>query len=303
MPTLLRSIPDAAPLIYLSPQFIRAKEYFEAIVASTSDAIITTDLRGRIIYFSPGAQRMTGLGARQAQGLSVARLYRGGIGEARKVMKELLARGGLSDYETQVRIPDGRMVHVSMSAALLKDKHGGVIGTLGISKDIGRRVELEERLRSLSVTDTLTGLYNQRRLQEEARHEIARARRQRQALSLLVIDLDRFKEANDRWGHLAGDRILRQTADILRASIRTDVDSAYRYGGDEFVVLLPGLDLGLAGRVARRIRKAAASKDFAELVTLSIGAAALRPRESLGGLLRRADERMYAAKRKSKMLR
>jgi len=284
------------PLIYLSTEFIRAKEYLEAIVTSTSDAICTTDLEGRIIYFSPGAERMLGKRAHEVLGLPVWKLYEGGLREAKRVMSSLSRAGTLSDHETVIRTPSGKRIHVSMSASFIRDRRGRAIGTLGISKDISRRVELEERLRSLSMTDDLTGICNHRMLRDRLPAEIHRARRQKQGLSLLLIDLDRFKEANDRWGHLEGDRILQDTARILSDSIRKDVDSAYRCGGDEFVVVLPGLSARVASRVADRIRELSGSRDYAELVTLSIGVASLRKGETPETLLRRADKAMYEVK-------
>ncbi len=286
-----------APLVYLSAHFVRAKEYLEAILASTTDAIWTTDTQGRIIYFSPGAERMLGRSAAEAAGAPVWTFYEGWRGEAGKIMRRLLAQGNLSDHEMVVLGPEKRRIHVSMSASLLKDRHGTIIGMLGISKDISRRVELEGRLRELSITDELTGLFNHRHFHERGAQEVQRARRQDQTLSILLIDIDRFKKANDRWGHKAGDRILRELGDILSSCIRKHVDSAYRYGGDEFVVLLPGLSEFTAKRVARRVQQVFAKKSFSGEIGLSIGASELRGGETLMDLFARADALMYKAKR------
>lgn len=287
-----------SPLVYLSTQFIQAKEYLEAIMASSSDAIVTTDMRGHIIYFSPGAERLWEKRYRSAMSEPVWHFYAKGKAEAKKIMRELLIRGSVSDHETTILTGKGKRVPVSMSVSLLKDRSGGLIGTLGISKDISRRVQLEERLRALTITDNLTGLYNQRHFRERADAEISRARRQGQNLAMLLLDLDNFKKANDQWGHVAGDRILRETAGILNASIRRKVDSAYRYGGDEFVILCPGLGRPQAQAVARRIQAASALKDYSRLVSLSIGIASLLKGDTADDLLKRADARMYSAKRR-----
>lgn len=287
----------ASPLIYLSTHYIRAKEYLEAIVASTADAICTTDVRGRVIYFSPGAERMLGFKAMEVVGTPVRRLYQGGRTEAEKVAKLLLRQGGLTNYET-VLVGRERRVHVSVSASLLRDREGRVIGTLGIAKDITERVELERRLRELSITDNLTGLFNQRHFSERLVSEMQRARRQHHGLSLLLFDLDGFKRINDSRGHLEGDRVLRGAAEALRRSIRAGVDAAFRYGGDEFVLLLPGLGLRQADGVVRRVRHALQAQ-VTPAVTFSVGAAALRPGDTPDSILRRADARMYAAKKKA----
>lgn len=288
-----------SPLVYLSTQVLQAKEYLEAIVASTTDAIITTDLRGRLIYFSPGAERMLGLRAQGVVGTWAHALHEGGRAEAFGLMRRLLREGKLRNHETILR-GESRRVHVSMSMALLKDRHGRRIGTLAISKDITERVALERRLRELSITDCLTGLYNQRHLREKAEAEVQRARRQKETLSVLLMDIDNFKETNDRFGHLEGDRVLRHVADAIRRSIRKDVDLAFRYGGDEFVVLLPGSEAARAEIVARRIQLAALPSPA---VGLSIGIASLRRADSFDSLLRRADARMYRAKRRKKSQR
>ena len=205
-------------------------------------------MEGRIIFFSPGAERMLGISAREIVGLPVQRLYENGREEAQKIMKMLMAFGSFSDHATVV-VGKNKRVHVSMSGAFLKDKTGKRIGTLGISKDVTERVELERRLRELSITDNLTGLFNQRHFRERAQAEVQRAKRQRSKLSLILIDLDRFKRINDDMGHLHGDRILRRTAETISQSIRGEVDAAFRYGGDEFIVLLPssGLKKGRDG--------------------------------------------------------
>lgn len=285
-----------APLIALSSDFIRTKEYLEAIVASTSDAICTTDTRGRIIFFSPGAETMVGYRSVDMMGRHAHRLYVGGREEAERIMEALRKQGSLQNHETVFKAKDGRRVHVSMSASLLRDRVGRVIGTLGISKDITNRVELENRLRELSITDNLTGLYNQRHFQERLAQEASRARRQRYELSMILLDLDGFKRANDLWGHLEGDRLLRDFASVLQQGIRREVDSAYRYGGDEFVVLMPGLGEGRAQKVAGRIVSAAGARLAERGVGASYGVATLPPTGPLSRFIGLADRRMFGMK-------
>ena len=134
--SLLRPDTPARPVIRLSSDFIRAQEYFEAIIASTTDAIIATDTAGRIVYCNPGAEAM--LASRGAVGQDVCNFYKDGREEARRIMGRLRREGRIQDHEMVVRAADRRELHVSMSASLLKDRSGRVIGTLGISKDITR---------------------------------------------------------------------------------------------------------------------------------------------------------------------
>ncbi|MEK7859678.1 MAG: diguanylate cyclase [Elusimicrobiota bacterium] len=284
------------PFVHLSTDFIRAKEYFEAIIASTSDAICTTDTESRIIYFSPGAEAMLGLGMADVVGKSAHQLYAGGKPEAEKVMRLLRKEGSLKNHETILKGLGGRQTHVSMSVSLLRDRGGKVIGTMAISKDISSRVELERRLRELSITDNLTGLYNQRHFHERLAQEASRAKRQRYKLSMILMDLDGFKQANDQFGHLEGDRILKDFGAAVEGSIRREVDSAYRYGGDEFVVLLPGLPAVRAEKAAKRIVSCARTKIEASGVTCSYGVATLHPTGSLSNLIRQADRGMFKMK-------
>src|SRR5690348_13925332 len=118
----MSSLNPSAPLIHLSADFIRAKEYLEAIVTSTSDAICTTDVTGRILYFSPGAELMTGLRSAEAIGRPAHRFYAEGKAETAKIMRLLRRHGSIHNHETVIRAADGGRIHVSISASLLKDR-------------------------------------------------------------------------------------------------------------------------------------------------------------------------------------
>ena len=115
-------------------------------------------------------------------------------------------------------------------------------------------------LSKLSVTDSLTGLYNQRHFFMRLKEEITRAIRQRNKVSLILLDLDNFKNYNDTYGHLAGDEVLKKVGNIIKSNIRQGVDSGYRYGGDEFAVILIGADLQTGFSIGERI-EAAVSKE------------------------------------------
>ncbi|UPT73295.1 MAG: diguanylate cyclase [Elusimicrobiota bacterium] len=285
------------PLIALSTDFIRVKEYFEAIVASSADLICTTDVTGRVIYFSPGAEMMLGMTSAQAAGQPAHDFYVEGRAEAERLMKLLRASpdGILHNHETRMKASGGRVLHVSLSLSFLKDSRGRVIGTLGIAKDISDRVELERRLRELTRTDDLTGLYNQRHFHDRLREEAARARRQGEALSMVVFDLDGFKQVNDKRGHLEGDKILQAFSAAISDSVRREVDLAFRYGGDEFVLLLPGTTAPRAAVVARRVVKAAEPL-AKEGVTASWGVARLPENGDVTELVKAADAAMFKMK-------
>jgi len=177
---------------------------------------------------------------------------------------------------------------------------------------VGRRIlDLEARLSdslareaAIANLDSLTGLPNRRALYDRARTELSRATREKRSLGVIMMDLDHFKEINDRFGHAVGDSALRRVAEVLQEN-RRDYDLAGRWGGEEFLVILPGTTLAQAGVVAERIRSAIQSIELQvggqDPVTIraSLGAAAACPSELRVGfdeLVERADHAMYQAK-------
>ena len=167
---------------------------------------------------------------------------------------------------------------------------------------IAQRRQMEERLRELTITDDLTRLYNMRHFYFQVHLEMDRAVRYGHALSLLLLDVDRFKAYNDTYGHLEGDQILIKLGEVIRECLRKS-DTAYRYGGDEFMVLLPETRASEALKVAERIRVRFVSANSYPLhdgsthATLSVGIAECRQGEKLSEFIRRADQTMYVAKR------
>lgn len=151
-----------------------------------------------------------------------------------------------------------------------------------------------------AMTDALTGLLNRYGLQHVLAREHAEARRYGRPLSCLMIDLDNFKSANDRYGHAAGDQALQQVAGVLREVVRK-ADTVFRYGGEEFLVLLPETDLEGAAALAEKIRSTVASRQLGDnkrgfMLTLSAGASSLCDHESGNDMIARADMALYQAK-------
>ena len=283
------------PLIHLSSDFIRAKEYLEAIVSSSPDAICTTDMSGKFIYFSPGAEEMLGLKAQGMGNRYAYEIYQGGIVEAKKIMRLLTENEQIKNHETIVKGKNGRFIYASLAASLLKDRQGNLIGTLGIFKDISARVHLEKKLEELCRTDNLTGLFNRRHFDQSLKQEWARAKRQDYPLSLVLMDLNDFKLINDSKGHKAGDRILKSFSALLRDSLRREEDMVFRFGGDEFTAILPGLNPHQADQVMKKILHRA--KKFR--IHFSYGISGTPPALNIARLLQTADAAMYRMKKTS----
>ena len=168
--------------------------------------------------------------------------------------------------------------------------------------DLERAVTGQEQLRQLAATDPLTGTLNRRALAEKLEQEMDRAARYASLLTCMMIDLDNFKQINDTYGHLVGDRILKQLAALLKREQRSP-DAVARYGGEEFVVLLPETTLAESRNFAERILRKVAGNDFGEpgrplRVTISIGLASYPDERVSDGesLLRLADTHLYRAK-------
>ncbi|RFA30144.1 hypothetical protein CAI21_08105 [Alkalilimnicola ehrlichii] len=152
----------------------------------------------------------------------------------------------------------------------------------------------------MAVRDELTGLFNRRYLMNAIKHEKDRADRFGKPFSVAVLDIDWFKQINDRFGHLAGDKVLRRFAQVAESHLRA-VDVFGRYGGEEFMVIMPGTTLEQARVCAERIRHAVEQEDYAAVLgdlslTVSVGLAEYRLSEDIAPLLERADSALYRAK-------
>jgi two-component system cell cycle response regulator len=153
---------------------------------------------------------------------------------------------------------------------------------------------IRENLAKLSITDNLTGLYNQRHFYNKLREEIDRANRQKHDLSLILLDLDNFKVYNDTYGHLAGDTVLSKCAKIIQSNIRDNVDTAFRYGGDEFAVILVEADEYVVKNIRERLKSG--FEQMSEL-SASIGFSTYSYGMKIQDLINIADQRVYREKR------
>jgi len=163
------------------------------------------------------------------------------------------------------------------------------------------RNRMMEKLQKLAVTDGLTSLFNSRHFFTQLELEVDRSSRYKHPLALLLIDIDHFKDYNDTFGHLEGDKVLVRFSQILRSCLRAN-DSAFRYGGEEFTVILPETGAEEARTVAQRIRAAVEAEIFALHTgrsvskTISIGVTEYFPSEGMSAFINRADAAMYLSK-------
>ena len=213
---------------------------------------------------------------------------------------------------------DGRLSWVSSSKYPLRDRSGRIIGTWGLSRDITDLVKAEEKLvkvnlqlseanaklSRLSRLDPLSELFNHRHFYDIVRNAYklrSRMADSRAGFSIVMFDIDHFKNVNDRYGHLAGDQVIRHVGQLAVSAVRTS-DTAFRLGGDEFVLFLPGTGLAAARKVAEKIRLLLRRvpchyRKRGIRVTMSAGVAWSDEVRGVNGLIRRADDRMYKSKR------
>ena len=163
------------------------------------------------------------------------------------------------------------------------------------------RVRMMKKLQKLAITDGLTKLHNSRSFYSQIEVEVDRYNRYKHPLSLLLLDIDHFKHYNDSFGHLEGDKVLVRISQIIRSCLRK-LDTAYRYGGEEFTVILPETTCEEARNVAERIRNAVKAEKFDPetendiTITISIGVTQYSPEEELSAFIQRADKAMYSSK-------
>jgi diguanylate cyclase (GGDEF)-like protein/PAS domain S-box-containing protein len=273
----------------------------EIMTGLTAAEMIGTRNHWRILYQSE-RPLMADLVVEMAPEETILRYYDG------KCRKSTIVEAA---YESEDYFPGlGRWMY--FTAAPLTDTSGNIIGAIETLQDItGQKKteqelrESEQKYREMSITDSLTKLYNSRHFFRQLANEVARAKRYGIPLSLILMDIDDFKRYNDSYGHLEGDKALKGLSEVIRKNLRA-CDSAYRYGGEEFTVLLPETEGEDAFIAAERLRKEFENEVLSPLpgsevhMTISIGVSRYIPDEQPSTLLKRADEGMYKAKKLGK---
>jgi len=187
----------------------------------------------------------------------------------------------------------------------VKVSSGDEVGRLALTFNsmVKRLDELNRALQLAASVDKLTGALNRRKIDEVMLSEMARAKRYQSPLSVIMFDLDHFKQVNDTYGHLTGDEVLKAVVEVTRQKIRA-TDSLGRWGGEEFILLLPETDMAEANEVAEKIRRSIEHCVLAQVgrVTISCGVAEMREVDSEDSLLKRVDDALYVAKRKGRNL-
>ncbi len=280
-----------------------ARNRLAVITESAWDAILMLDGQGSIEYWNPAAIRIFGITAQEAVGGSISRILAEPFDQASHgfLPPEDGAEQTGSTLELSAIHRDGRRFPVELSFASFQQN--GHWQTVIVLRDISQRKQMEQALEDMATHDALTWLLNRAQLEKRLQEEVGRAHRYRRGLSILFLDLDYFKTVNDRFGHQAGDSLLKGFADLLANEMR-QVDLIGRYGGEEFVVILPETTPDRALETAQRLRTRVAAHRF-ELepggrtlsITVSIGIGVIPDHgRTMDALIRAADKAMYQAK-------
>lgn len=286
---------------------------YAKVIENTLQAIIITDIEGKIIYANEAFLKQTSYDLSELYG-QTPRILKSGKQDNlfyHDLWATLLETGQWQG-ELWNRDKHGRLFYEQLSISAVKDDEGEIAYYVAVSSDITihklEKEKLEEVnvvLQQLSSIDGLTSIANRRYFDESLEREWRRAIRKKTQLSLVMIDIDYFKSFNDTYGHLSGDECIKTVAQILNSSINRPGDLAARFGGEEFIVLLPDTDHGGALKVARTIRATVEAlqvphegSSINKYVTVSIGAATISPgiEQTSKELIFAADHELYEAK-------
>jgi len=274
---------------------------FEAVINSAYDGIITIDDEQNIKMFNKAASEMFGLSQQEALGKSLSSLiparYRGnhashveGFRESPTLSRPMHTRASVMGVRQ-----DGS--EFPLEITISKIQVGTNSEMTAVLRDISERALLIEELRQAAAIDPLTGAFNRRYFSKQLDNERKRCQRFDHQMALIMFDVDHFKEVNDAKGHSEGDKVLEALSLKVRQQLR-DVDIFARWGGDEFIILLPESDLAAATVVAEKIREAVAIS--LAPISLSMGVLSSKGEQESIDIVNQVDSLMYAAKKEGR---
>jgi diguanylate cyclase (GGDEF)-like protein/PAS domain S-box-containing protein len=283
--------------------------FYKTLLDNLYDGVYFVDRDRNITYWSKGAERITGYTAAEVLGKSCSdnillHVDKEGNSLCTEICPLLnaVADGKVREADVYLHHKDGHRVPISMHVAPIHDDQGSIIGGVEIFTDntpaviaLGRLAELER----LAYVDELTGLANRRYAEITLRSRIEELQRYGWRFGVLFIDIDHFKDINDRFGHDRGDEVLKMVAKTLQNSVRT-FDVVSRWGGEEYVVVIANVEGNELSATANRCRLLVERSSIPTVpslrVTISIGATPARTNDTIDSLIKRVDMLMYKSK-------
>ncbi|RJX35132.1 MAG: diguanylate cyclase [Desulfurivibrio sp.] len=290
-----------------------SRDYFNTILSSMQESLIVLGRDGRIESINNSTIVMLGYEKQELTGKPLEFILKKDKAVANCPFSNLDEGEILRECELIYLTKWGREIPVHFSASPMKNSHGEIYGIVCLAINISRRKKMETalrqseaKLREIAITDELTSLLNRRGFMTMAAKQLQMARRQEGHVFLLYADVDNLKWVNDHLGHHAGDQVLTETADLLRATFR-DSDTIARLGGDEFAVLLidPADEKSLISRLELNLQARNSQEQRSYELSLSIGVVRYDPEHpsSIEELMNRADNLMYECKLQKKQRR
>ena len=292
-----------------------SEKKYRTMLENIQDGYYEVDLLGNLTFVNPSLSRILGYSEEELIGMN-NRQYMDDE-NAKKVFRAFYmvykTEAPTSHFDWELIKKDKTKAFVGCSVSLIKDSFDKPVGFRGIVRDITDKKkaeaalhESENRYRELSIIDDLTQLYNSRYFYHQLKMEIDRVNRYgEQPTTLFLLDLDDFKQFNDAYGHVEGDQVLSQFGQVVKRCLR-QTDSAYRYGGEEFTILLPMTTSEDGAVNAERIRTEFKKEKFSPVsgkdvhLTVSIGLAQYKSQEDMKAFVHRVDQLMYQAKKNGK---
>ena len=280
-------------------QLSTALSYLSAVMDNIDNGVFLLDPQHRVVFANQALADLFGLttdsliGKRHDEMMSEAAQLMSDPDDFRHRLRTSPEGSWALRGEFEMERPRRRFVRWTAKPVQL----GQGIGHLAVLTDITAEVELMREREQLARTDPVTGLMNRRAAEEVLEREASRAQRFGSRISVALLDIDHFKQVNDRHGHAAGDEALRAVAQIVSSAMR-GVDVAARWGGDELIVILPATGLEGARSFGERVRAAVERLEPAIMrgATVSVGVSELHPGEDWADAVRRADAKLYEAK-------
>jgi diguanylate cyclase (GGDEF)-like protein/PAS domain S-box-containing protein len=289
---------DITELRRATKQLSASEEHFRLLAANSTDVVFRLSHEGLILWVSPSLTAALGWQPEEWIGhLGTEFLVHGGKPDTYRANMAILQAGGSTRARDQVRARDGAIHWVETLASPYRNASGRLDGIVASFRTIDQQVATEQQLQKLATTDGLTGIANRRHLDVLIGQAIKRADRYSEALCLILCDVDHFKTINDRHGHHCGDQVLIAFTARIQQQLRSS-DAFGRWGGEEFLILVPHSSAAAALSLARKLCQLIAASPFPQAgrVTASFGVAERLPQEPEEAWLQRVDAALYAAK-------
>jgi diguanylate cyclase (GGDEF)-like protein/PAS domain S-box-containing protein len=271
--------------------------YLEKILRHTNEIIFIKDTENNILFVN---EKVREYGYDPAELIGMNYLSLLSQKHKGKRFKKIVNSKKALNYEVEFRRSDGTIVNTLASNSPVWDDDRNILFVVSTLADITSYKELEKKLVKSTYLDYLTGLYNIRYLHKRLKEEINRSKRKKEKIAIIMFDIDNFKKYNDTNGHESGNKLLKGLGRIIRKSIRDGVDLGFRFGGDEFLIIVNQANEGIAGEIAGRIREKFLKSNYKNL-DLSMGIEYYKEKQSIKKSIRnliiKADEKVYKAKK------